>query len=52
MNIDPLNKQVKSLTSECFHHLSDILLPNRCPPEIYIDSKMNTVSLYRKKDFR
>ncbi len=44
MNIDSLKKQVKDLTPECFHHLSDLLFPNRCPQEIYIDAKMNTVS--------
>lgn len=44
MNINSLKKQVKDLTPECFHHLSDLLFPNRCPQEIYIDAKMNTVS--------
>lgn len=44
MNIDSLKKQVINLTPECFHHLSDMLLPNCCPQEIYIDIKMNTVA--------
>lgn len=44
MSINSLKKQVNGLTPECFHHLSDLLLPNRCPQEIYIDAKMNTVS--------